>query len=424
MFGTLGWPLILGLAACSVFYGLIFQGPLNTPVMHRYFATHPVAFAASAMFAVGLAALILKLINVISQYRWMHQLRLLDESAKVLDIPASSALLDGLDELPAGAQQTFLVQRMRQALEHVERTGSAEGLNEELKYLSDVDATKQHDSHALVRIISWATPMLGFLGTVIGITQALGDLNPAEMAASIDTAMDGLLAGLYVAFDTTTLALSLSILLMFGQFLVDRLETVVLFSVDERVTATLVGRFEQLGTSQDPHVASVERMSREVLEGTERLVQRQAELWQASMESAHEQWNRLIESTQAQTEGALGTALEHSLRTHAEVLAEASQNSTRQLQEGIAMAGEQLQGHQAEMIRQTETLSQVVRATGEIVQLEQALNGNLEALAGSQHFEQTVLSLSAAIQLLNARLGQTSGDRQAVAIQTPSERAA
>ena len=50
--------------------------------------------------------------------------------------------------------------------------------------------------------------MLGFLGTVIGITQALGDLDPEELANSIQTAMDGLLSGLYVAFDTTAVALS------------------------------------------------------------------------------------------------------------------------------------------------------------------------------------------------------------------------
>ncbi|MFM2094140.1 MAG: hypothetical protein RIS70_1264, partial [Planctomycetota bacterium] len=37
----------------------------------------------------------------------------------------------------------------------------------------------------------------------------------------------------------------------------------------------------------------------------------------------------------------------------------------------------------------------------------QALNANLAALSGSKNFEETVMSLSAAIHLLNARLGRT-----------------
>jgi hypothetical protein len=38
--------------------------------------------------------------------------------------------------------------------------------------------------------------------------------------------------------------------------------------------------------------------------------------------------------------------------------------------------------------------------------LEKALNQNLAALAGSKNFEDTVMSLSAAIHLLNTRLGK------------------
>ena len=48
--------------------------------------------------------------------------------------------------------------------------------------------------------------MLGFLGTVMGITEALGDLskNAELLATSIDKAINGLLGGLY---DTTIVAI-------------------------------------------------------------------------------------------------------------------------------------------------------------------------------------------------------------------------
>jgi hypothetical protein len=40
--------------------------------------------------------------------------------------------------------------------------------------------------------------------------------------------------------------------------------------------------------------------------------------------------------------------------------------------------------------------------------LEDALNSNLAALAGAKHFEQTVLSLAAAVNMLSARLAETT----------------
>ena len=58
------------------------------------------------------------------------------------------------------------------------------------------------------------------------------------------------------------------------------------------------------------------------------------------------------------------------------------------------------------MANQAESLKQVAEATGEVSQLQDALNKNLTSLAGSaKHFEQTLHGLGAVtIHLLNARL--------------------
>ena len=52
-------------------------------------------------------------------------------------------------------------------------------------------------------------------------------------------------------------------------------------------------------------------------------------------------------------------------------------------------------------------LQHAVEAAGEVVRLEDALNRNLAALAGAKHFEQTVLSLAAAVNMLSARLAES-----------------
>ena len=47
-----------------------------------------------------------------------------------------------------------------------------------------------------------------------------------------------------------------------------------------------------------------------------------------------------------------------------------------------------------------------VDAASCVAGLQETLNRNLAALAGARHFEETVMSLAAAIHLLNSRLGE------------------
>jgi biopolymer transport protein ExbB/TolQ len=419
MLGSLGWPLLLGLSACAIFYALILQGPLGSESIRRYFATHPVSYAATGMFFVGLAALLLKLINLVGQFAALSSLTFGMERGVPLE--HCSDMLDQLEELPSTARRSYLGRRLRDALEYVERRATAEGLDEELKYLSDVDADRQHDSYALVRIIIWATPMLGFLGTVIGITQALGDLDPKMLATAIQTAMEGLLAGLYVAFDTTALALSLSILLMFFQFFVDRIESQLLSIVDTRVSEELIGCFESVGTANDPHLQSIQRMAQEVIQTSEELIRRQSEIWEQSIDSSQRRWLEATKNSADEIHTLLREGMDASLTSFANRIAENQQDAAdqasrrwEQWQTNLSQNARMLHAQQQELVKQGEVMARVVEATGEVVKLETTLNQNLKLLAGAKNFEDTVMSLAAAIHLLNTRLGASDADRRQV----------
>jgi len=410
----LGWPLLLGAALCSVFYVLVYRGPLNLPAVHRYFASHPVLIIETGLFFVGLAALGLKAVDVLLQYWALNVVRLEEPPAAGQKIDDVGSLIQQLDQQSSSVRQSYLGRRVREVLQAIQRKGSAEGLDEDLKYMSDLDAARQQDSYGLVRIVIWATPMLGFLGTVVGITHALGDLDPQELATNIQKAMEGLLSGLYVAFDTTALALTLSMVLMFIQFLLDRVETQALSLVDTQANEMLVGRFQEVGAGRDPYLASVERMSGRVLQASEDLVRRQAVSWERTLQAADEPWGQLVLSAGGQVQSALQGALEHSLQNHAAELAkverDAGERAARrweQLQIALSENARIMRGQQEEMVRQAELMAQVVKATGEVLGLEQALNENLRALSGAKNFEDTVMSLSAAIHLLNARLGKS-----------------
>lgn len=408
--GAIGSSSILwGLLAAVGFYTLVHSGTLSGEFFKRYFTAHWTLYMETTLFFVGVAELLLKAFDVAEQNARLRRPLLAPIGGTPLAAENARPLLDQLTALPAKLQQGYLPRRLREALESIWRKGSADALDEELKYLSEVDATRAHSAYALMRIIIWAIPILGFLGTVIGITMAIGSLNPKNLEASLDEVT----FGLGVAFDTTALALVLSMALMFGQFLIDRLEGRLLERVDSQATIELAGRFQRVGTSRDPQVMAVTRMTETVLAATEALVQKQAELWQQTIDAAHHRWSELTSAGQQQMEAALTKGLTRSMQSHAEHMAlaeaQAAERNRRhwnRLHKALAASTQTAQSQHVELVRQGEVLLQVVEATGQVAKLEDALNRNLATLAGSKHLQETLLNLGAAIQLLNARLGQ------------------
>lgn len=404
-------PLLWGLLASIAFFAPIQTGRWKDEFVIRYFAGHWVEYVETAMFFVGLAGLILKAIDVMRQSGGLGRVALPPAPAAPLPPSEAASLLTSLDSVPEHQRDDYLPRRLREALQSVRFAGSADKLGDELKYLSEADASRSYASYSLLRIIIWAIPILGFLGTVIGITMAIASLNPQALEESLPTVT----GGLGVAFDTTALALGLSMVLMFTQFFVDRMEGRLLAAVDSRAAEELGGRFEQIGAVDDPQVAAVRRIADAVIRSTEALVERQSEVWQRSIDAAQHRWSELASAAGKQLETALAGALSQSISSHAERLAASAEASAEQnrrnwsrLQQAIADSAEKAKAQQTELTRQGEILLRVVEATGHVTKLQEALNGNLAALAGAQHFEETVLNLAGAINLLNARLGHAA----------------
>ena len=63
---------------------------------------------------------------------------------------------------------------------------------------------------SMVRYVAWAIPAIGFIGTVRGIGESLQQAHKA-----VEGDVSGVVAGLGVAFNSTLVALGLSILVMF-----------------------------------------------------------------------------------------------------------------------------------------------------------------------------------------------------------------
>ena len=399
---NLGWPLLWGAVFSITFYELL-NGPLNNEVLHRYFLGHPIAIATTVMFFIALAALLLRGLNLLGQQLIISSLALPESEAqwKQSDQEQATELLEHTQSWSPRVQSSYLGARLVSLLEKVQSSGSVTALGDEMKYASERDADRQYEGASLVRIIIWATPMLGFLGTVMGITQALGDLAGQQLGNDLNAAMQGLFGGLYVAFDTTAVALTLSIVLMFCQFMSDQLESQLLLDVDQRVEDELRGRFSrQQVASSEPGINALDKLT-PVLE---ELVNTQVTQWNSAITRIQSQWQQWT----ADQGDAMGQSMSVALLAALEQQAVIQQQQWDRWQSSLNENAGLLVANQEKMNQQSALLERVIEATGEVNSLEQVLNANLSQLQETRQFEDAVISLSAAIQLLSTRMSGTS----------------
>jgi hypothetical protein len=124
-------------------------------------------------------------------------------------------------------------------------------------------------------------------------------------------------------------------------------------------------------------------------------------------------------------EGALGEAVLIA-STRQEKLIKQSEDLLREMQTALVEAAGTAVAQQEQLTRHSEVLLKVVEATGQVRRLEEALNSNLAALAGSHRFEETVVGLAAALQLLSGQLGRPALARDEISLSAkgPTSRAA
>lgn len=467
----LGWlasPFLWGAAATAGFYQAIPHLPAYGGLLERYFCGHPLEYVLAGMFFVGMAILLRKAVGVRAEKSALdagHRLvatLLVPES----EPPADSAaqIESRLAEEPGAIQRSVLMTRIRDACDHVRSRCSTKNLSEHLKYLAELAAERLYESYALVRTITWAVPIVGFLGTVIGITLAISNLTPEQL----DTSLNAVTSGLGVAFDTTALALALSVVLVFTSFLVERAEQRVLTRVEDFGIRRIAGFFPHAAENQTPLVEAETRAAKQLIEKTETLIAEQTELWQSALASTRESWMAALTGQKQEFDEALQSGMRATLADHAEQLnmvrdgfldafrevsAELraglteSRDAQRDLQDDFRSRMDELwnkvqsdvgrlqdeqqagldrltqavaervgawqtelrEATQAgaaqlgEIRKQREVLLEVAGQEEQIVRLQARLADNLDTLRASETFEETMHSLSAAVHLLSAR---------------------
>ena len=191
---------------------------------------------------------------LVSQRRVLD-LDLLPEAIAAKITPANASIFAShLRELAASTPRSFLVERLERALEHFRIRRTTRDVVEQLGSQAQLDAGAVESSYTMVRVFIWAIPILGFIGTVLGISSAVAGFSDS-VAEAVDLevmkhSIGAVTSGLCVAFDTTLLALVMSIFIMFPASSLQKAEEDFLAHVE-------VYCDEQLGRRLDESVGAL-----------------------------------------------------------------------------------------------------------------------------------------------------------------------
>lgn len=107
-----------------------------------------------------------------------------------------------------------VAQRLLWLLYYLEHNDDAQRTHELLRHQSDLDADTAAAGYRTVKLFIWAMPILGFVGTVLGISLAVGGFSEfltttldIDDVSSVTSELGNVASGLSFAFDTTLLGL-------------------------------------------------------------------------------------------------------------------------------------------------------------------------------------------------------------------------
>jgi biopolymer transport protein ExbB/TolQ len=115
-----------------------------------------------------------------------------------------------LQSLPEPDRESLLPRALLTAIERFGATRNIQDVSTAARDICDSEGERLESELSIIRYIAWAIPSVGFIGTVRGIGNALGQAHRA-----VEGDITGVTASLGVAFNSTFIALVISIVLMF-----------------------------------------------------------------------------------------------------------------------------------------------------------------------------------------------------------------
>lgn len=422
---SLTWTAAIGLLFTVSFYAILAPVP---PMYFRdlFYARGWVTVAETFLMFWAIAILILKTRKLYKQRESMLFDLLPESIGKEISRQNVQQFNENVRGLPVDIHASFLTRRVLRGLEHYTVRGSSSEVSTMLSSQAELDNNAVSSSYSLLNVFIWAIPILGFIGTVQGLGDAVGNLSGSLEAASdvesIKKSLGAITGGLGVAFDTTLVALIMSLFLKFPASSLQKSEEDLLNWVEDYCNENLLKRLqdEDAGSPVASNHAALQKAINAAL------VPHQAELrsWTARLREIGKEltdevsrgWGSLQQQGQSQQTERLAEigAAAATLGDVAAHLAAVTEQVSQVQRDQVAWATQFTEQQAAWAARTSEQ------------QASQAANGQQQVQAAVQQSAQLMQEqmdlMQQAVLNLNEALGQLNGKQVVIQVQHPPKK--
>ncbi|WP_425619355.1 MotA/TolQ/ExbB proton channel family protein [Anatilimnocola sp. NA78] len=411
---SLIWTAAIGLLLTVTFYAIL--APLPRMYFRDLFFERGWVTIAEAFLMFWAVAILIFKSRKLHKQRESMLFDLLPESiGKDISRQNLNAFTENIRSLPVDTGASFLARRVLRGLEHYGVRGSSSEVSTMLSSQAELDNNAVSSSYSLLNVFIWAIPILGFIGTVQGLGDAVGNLSGSLEAAadveSIKKSLGAITGGLGVAFDTTLVALIMSLLLKFPASSLQKAEEDLLNWVEDYCNENLLKRLldEDAGT---PATASDATLQKAI---NAALVPHQAELraWTARLREIGKEltaeisqgWNQMqqgVQSQHAERLGEINTAV-LSLGELTTQIAAVTQNLSQAQQEQTNWAARAAEQQAAAVSSNQQQVTAIVQQSTQMLEEQMGL------------LQQAVLNL-------NETLSQLNGKQVVIQVQHPARK--
>ncbi len=223
----------------SAFYYPFLEYTDPNSEIYRLLAVGWVPYAVVAFGVISFVMLGQRLKLILSSERALKETYLTHTTPLDTDQDIDEAMLMIKDKAKE-INDKNVAQRVVGALARFKHTRSVREAEDQLTVYSELAYNQMDAGYTILRVIVWATPLLGFVGTVQGVSKSVGGLakvlgGDVEDVSEITTALGKVTSELAFAFDTTLVALVAVIIIMIVMTIVERADGASLDRIEDYI---------------------------------------------------------------------------------------------------------------------------------------------------------------------------------------------
>lgn len=248
------FTFLIGTAFSVLFYGALLpfrdRGFQLIDMFFHGGSAHRSTIPYYTVFLSGwaLAILLVKLQKLSVQRKALALKILPDDPNFVLTPHTAREILDNICEQVDSPRRFVLLDRLERALSNLKNLGDVSAVAGCLSTQASNDENYLGSSYTVLKGFIWAIPVLGFIGTVIGLSAAVGGFGSVvARGASIEelkASLGGVTGGLAVAFETTLIALFLALIIQLLMTFVLNREEIFLDECSDYCHRNLISRMK------------------------------------------------------------------------------------------------------------------------------------------------------------------------------------